>query len=235
MVLGGYADRRLIKADRLIKLPDGISDEVAAAATLQGLTAQYLVRDSYPIKRGDTVLVQAAAGGVGLMLCQWAKHLGATVIGTVSTDEKAKYAARHGCDHPIVYTREDFSARVKEITKGVGVIAVYDAVGKDTWEGSLACLGDFGRLVSYGESSGPVPPLETRRLGAKAQSFARGSLGPFSATPERRNPRAAELFSMIKSGALKIEINQRYKLAEAARAQTEMESRKTTGSSILVP
>ena len=235
MVLGGYADRRIIKADRLDKLPAGISEEVAAAAMLQGLTAQYLVRDCYPIKRGDTVLVQAAAGGVGLMLCQWAKHLGATVIGTVGTDEKAAYARRFGCDHPIVYTRDNFVERVKEITKGAGVQAVYDAVGKDTWEGSFACLGDFGRMVAYGEASGPPPLLDTRKLGARAQSFSRGSLGPFSATPERRDPRAAELFSMIKSGALKIEINQRYKLAEAGRAQADMEGRRTTGSTVLLP
>jgi NADPH2:quinone reductase len=235
MVLGAYADRRLIKADRLIKLPDGVSEEIGAAATLQGLTAQYLVRDSYPIKRGDTVLVHAAAGGVGLILCQWAKHLGATVLGTVSTEAKAKLAAAHGCDHPILYTREDFAARVKEITKGAGVNAVYDAVGKDTWEGSWTCLGDFGRMVSYGESSGPVPPLDTRKMGAKALSFARGALGPFTATAARRDPRAAELFSMIGSGALKIEINQRYKLAEAAEAQSDMEGRRTTGSSILIP
>ena len=233
MVLGSYAEHRVIAADRLIKLPDAISDEVAAAATLKGLTVQYLTRSSYRIEPGDTVLVQAAAGGVGLILCQWAKHLGATVIGTVGTDEKAAYAAAHGCDHPIVYSREDFVARVNEITGGAGVNAVYDAVGKDTFDGGLDCLADCGTLVIYGQSSGPLPPFDLRRLGPKALTIARGALGVFASTSERFEPRAAELFDVIASGAVRIEINQRYPLAEAATAHADLEGRRTMGSSIL--
>lgn len=235
MVLGSYAEERLVPADRLIKLPDAISDEQAAAVTLQGLTAQYLLHDSYPVQSGDTVLVHAAAGGVGLLLCQWAKHLGATVIGTVSTDGKAEYAAAHGCDHPVFYTRENFVDRVKEITGGAGVAAVYDAVGKDTFDGGLECLAEFGTLATYGQTSGPVPPLDLGRLGAKALKIARGSLGPFSILPERRNPRAAALFEVLGGGAVKVEINHRYPLKDAAQAHRDLEGRRTMGSSILLP
>ena len=235
MVLGAYADRRVIAADRLVKLPDAVSDEQAAAMTLQGLTAQYLLKSSYPVKAGDTILVHAAAGGVGLILCQWAKHLGATVIGTVGSDEKAAYATAHGCDHPIVYTREDFVARVNDITDGAGVAAVYDAIGQDTFVKGLDALADFGSMVSYGEASGPVPAIEPRVLGAKALSITRGSLAPFTRTRERLEPRAADLLEVIGSGAVKIEINQRYKLSEAAQAQSDMEARRTTGSTVLIP
>ena len=235
MVLGAYAEQRVIAADRVVKLPDAISDEQAAAMTLQGLTAQYLLRSSYPVQAGDTVLVHAAAGGVGLILCQWAKHLGATVIGTVGNDDKAAYAAAHGCDHPIVYTREDFVARVMDITNGAGVNAIYDAIGQDTFEKGLDALADFGSLVSYGEASGPVPSINPRALGAKALSITRGSLAPFTSTRERLEPRAAELFEVIGSGAVKIEVNQRYPLSEMAQAHSDMEGRRTTGSTVLIP
>lgn len=235
MVLGAYADQRVIAADRVVKLPDAISDEQAAAVTLQGLTAQYLLRSSYPVKAGDTILVHAAAGGVGLLLCQWAKHLGATVIGTVGSDDKASYAAAHGCDHPIVYTRDDFVARVMEITDGVGVAAVYDAIGQDTFMKGLDALADFGSMVTYGEASGPVPPIDPRTLGAKALSITRGSLAPFTRTRERLEPRTADLFEVIGSGAVKIEINQRYPLSDTAQAQRDMEGRRTTGSTVLIP
>lgn len=234
MALGSYAEQRVISARHLIKLDEGTSFETAAAATLQGLTAQYLVRQLYPVQAGDRVLVQAAAGGVGLLLCQWAKHLGATVLGTVGTPEKAEIAKAHGCDHPILYRDTDFAAAVKEITGGAGVNVVYDAVGKDTFDKGIDSLADRGWMVTYGQSSGPVPPLETTRLAPKALNVTRGGLNFFVKDPKARAKNAAELFGLIKDGALKVEINQRYPLAEAARAHTELEARQTTGSSVLV-
>jgi NADPH2:quinone reductase len=219
----------------VVKLPRAISESQGAAMMLKGMTACYLLRRTYRVKAGDTILIHAAAGGVGLILCQWAKHLGATVIGTVGTDEKAAYAAAHGCDHPIVYSREDFVARVNEITGGAGVNAVYDAVGKDTFDGGLDCLADCGTLVIYGQSSGPLPPFDLSRLGPKALTIARGALGVFASTAERFEPRAAELFDVIASGAVRIEINQRYPLAEAATAHADLQGRRTTGSSVLYP
>lgn len=235
MVLGAYADERTMPTGKLVKLPDAISDEQAAAVMLQGLTAQYLLHGSYDVKAGDTILVHAAAGGVGLLLCQWAKHLGATVLGTVGTDAKADYAAAHGCDHPIIYTRENFVDRVRELTGGVGVNAVYDAIGKDTFDGSLDSLADFGSLVLYGEASGAIEPFNPGRMGAKALKLARGSLGPYTATPERIAPRAADLFEAIGSGAVKIEINHRYALKDTAQAHEDLQGRKTTGSCVLTP
>lgn len=234
MALGSYAEERVIAARHLIKLGDATSTETAAAATLQGLTAQYLVRQLYPVQAGDYVLVQAAAGGVGLLLCQWAKHLGATVLGTVGTAEKAEVARAHGCDHPILYRETDFTEAVKEITGGKGVNVVYDAVGKDTFDKGIDSLGERGWMVTYGQSSGPVPPLETARLAPKALNVTRGGLNFFVKDPKQRAQNAAELFGLIESGALKVEINQRYPLAEAARAHTELEARMTTGSSVLV-
>jgi NADPH:quinone reductase len=235
MVPGAYAEKMLVKADRLISVPDNISNEIAAAATLQGLTAEYLLRSCYAVQPGDTVLIQAAAGGMGLLLCQWAKHLGATVLGTVSTDAKAEIAAAHGCDHPIVYSRENFVDRVAEITGGAGVKAVYDAVGKDTFEGGLASLGVCGHMVSYGNSSGPVAPVNITALGPKSQTITRGALGVFVADPVDRARRANDLWSLIAGGQLKIEINQSYKLADVAQAHAALEGRTTTGSSILMP
>ncbi len=235
MVPGSYAERRVIDADRLIVLPAEISEETAAAATLQGLTAQYLLRSSYAVQPGDTVLIHAAAGGMGLLLCQWAKHLGATVIGTVSTAEKAAQAAAHGCDHPVDYTKEDFSGRALEITGGQGVSAVYDAVGKTTFDGGLACLAERGHMVSYGNASGPVAPLDIATLTARSLTVARGSLGSYVRDPADRAARAAELWALIADGAVKVEINQRYPLAETARAHADLEGRKTTGSTVLTP
>ena len=235
MVPGAYAEKMVIKADRLISIPDDIPDETAAAATLQGLTAEYLLRSCYEVQPGDTILVQAAAGGMGLLLCQWAKQLGATVLGTVSTDEKAEIAAAHGCDHPINYKSEDFVARVANITNGAGVKAVYDAVGKDTFDGGMAALGVRGHMVSYGNSSGRVPPVDLTPLGAKSLTITRGALGVYVADPVDRARRANDLWAMIAGGHLKVEINQRYALADAAQAHADLEGRKTTGSTILMP
>lgn len=235
MVLGSYATRRTIAADRLIRLDDRTADETAAAATLQGLTARYLVRELYRVKPGDTVLVHAAAGGVGLLLCQWAKHLGATVLGTVGGPDKAALAAAHGCDHPIPYREVDFVAAAKDLTGGRGVNVIYDAVGKDTFLPGLAALAERGWMVSYGQSSGPVPPLDTARLAAKALNVTRGGLRLFVRDPAYRAETAADLFGLIADGVLRVEINQRYPLAEAARAHADLEARRTTGSTILEP
>lgn len=235
MVLGSYSQARIISADRLIKLDDDTSEETAAAATLQGLTAHYLVRELYPVRKGDTVLVQAAAGGVGLLLCQWARHLGARVLGTVGTKEKAALAAAHGCEHPILYRETDFGEAVLELTKGRGVNVIYDAVGRDTFDKGLDVLAERGWMVSYGTSSGPTPPVEVMRLGPKGLNLTRGGLSLFVRDPEIRARNAGELFGLINDGVLKVEINQRYPLAEAAAAHADLEGRKTTGSTILEP
>jgi len=235
MVLGSYSQARVINADQLIKLDDDTPEEIAAAATLQGLTAHYLVRELYPVREGDTVLVQAAAGGVGLLLCQWAKHLGASVLGTVGTKEKAALAAAHGCDHTILYRETDFGEAVLELTNGRGVNVIYDAVGKDTFDKGLDVLAERGWMVSYGQTSGPVPPVETVRLAPKGLNLTRGGLNLFVRDPEIRAENAAELFGLINDGVLKVEINQRYPLAEAATAHADLERRKTTGSTVLEP
>ncbi len=235
MVPGAHAERRLIAADRLIRLPDGISDEVAAAATLQGLTAEYLLHSSHAVQSGETILVQAAAGGVGLMLCQWAKAIGATVIGTVGTEAKAEIARAHGCDHAIVYTSESFADRVDEITDGAGVDAVYDAIGKDTFDDGLKCLGVRGHMVAYGNTSGRADPLQLGLLAAKSLTVTWGGLGVYVADPLDRGVRADALWRMIESGKLEIEINQRYALADVRQAHIDLEGRKTTGSSVLIP
>ncbi len=235
-VAGAYAEVRLIRADRLVPLPPGIDDRTAAAAMLKGMTAQYLLRRTCPVAAGDAVLIHAAAGGVGLIACQWAKHLGATVIGTVSTDAKAELARAHGCEFPIVTGREEFVARVKEITEGRGVRVVYDAVGRDTWDGSLDCLQPLGMMVSYGNASGPVPPISPLVLSAKGSIFlTRPSLMTYVARRADLLASAAELFAVIASGAVKIEINQTYPLAEAERAHRDLEARRTTGSTVLLP
>jgi NADPH2:quinone reductase len=234
--LGSYAEERLMPADRVVKVPAGISDQQAAAMMLKGMTAQYLLRRTYRLRAGDTILVHAAAGGVGLILCQWAKHLGATVIGTVGDDEKAKLAKKHGCKHPIVYTRENFVERVKAITKGKGVAVVYDGVGKDTFMPSLDCLRPFGLMVSFGNASGPVPPLNIGILSAKGSLFlTRPTLVTYTAKREDLEKTARELFAVVKSKAVKIEINQTYPLAEAVQAHRDLEARKTTGSTVLLP
>ena len=235
-VLGGYAQSRLIKADRLVPLPDVSDDKTAAAMMLKGMTAQYLLRRTYRVQKGDTILVHAAAGGVGLILCQWASHLGAIVIGTVGTEEKAALARTHGCAHPIVYTRENFAERVREITGGEGVAVVYDAVGKDTFEGSLDCLRPMGMLVSFGNASGPVPPFEPGVLAQKGSLFlTRPTLMTYTAKAEDLQASAAELFDVVASGAVAITIDQTYPLKDTAQAHRDLEARKTTGSTVLVP
>jgi NADPH2:quinone reductase len=234
--LGAYAERRLMPADRLVAVPDGIDDRTAAAMMLKGMTAQYLLRRTYRVQPGDTVLIHAAAGGVGLIACQWARHLGATVIGTVGSDEKAELARAHGCDHPIVYSREDFVARVKEITGGQGVAVVYDSVGRDTFERSLDCLRPMGMMALFGQSSGPVPPVDLQVLSAKGSLFiTRPTLMTYTAQAADLAASAAELFEVVGSGAVRIEVRQSYALKDAAQAHRDLESRKTTGSTVLLP
>jgi NADPH2:quinone reductase len=234
--LGAYADVLLRPAERLVRIPAGIDESTAAAMMLKGLTAQYLLRRTYRVRAGDTVLVHAAAGGVGLILCQWAKALGATVVGTVGSDDKAPLAKKAGCRHVIVSTREDFVARVKEITKGKGVPVVYDGVGKDTFMGSLDCLAPLGMMVSFGNASGPVPPVNIGILAQKGSLFlTRPTLNTYTAAPEELQKAARDLFRVVKSGKVKIAINQTYPLSEAATAQQDLEARRTTGSTILLP
>lgn len=232
MAVGAYSEQMVIAAGRLIRLSDATSDDIAAAATLQGLTAHYLVNESWKLEAGHTVLVQAAAGGVGLLLCQWAKHIGATVLGTVGNDDKAAYAAAHGCDHPIVYTRDDFAGAVRKLTDGRGVDVVYDAIGKDTFEKGLTCLAERGRMVTYGQASGPIAPISLASLRPLSASIASGGLGNFIKDPAERGRNADELFGLIADGTLKVEINQRYHLSDAATAHADLAGRRTTGSSV---
>lgn len=233
---GSYAEARLIPADRLVIPPKEIDDRTAAAMMLQGLTVQFLIKRCYPLKAGETVLIHAAAGGVGLIFCQWAKALGCTVIGTVGSDEKAKLAMAHGCDHAIVYTRENFKERVKEITKGEGVPVVYDSIGKDTFEGSLDCLRPMGLLVSFGNASGAVPPFNLGILAQKGSLYVtRPTLFTYSAKRADLEAMAADLFAIVASGKVKIEVNQTYALKDAAQMHRDMEARKTTGSTVLLP
>ena len=234
--LGAYSEERLIPAERVVKIPRDISDETAAAMMLQGMTVRYLIRETYRVRKGDTVLVHAAAGGVGLILCQWAKHLGATVIGTVGSRAKARLARAHGCDHAIVYTEQNFTDRVRRITKGEGLPVVYDSIGKDTFEGSLDCLRPRGVMVSFGNASGPVPPFETGLLGAKGSLFlTRPSLPHYTASRKDLVATANDLFRAVRNGAVKIEVNQTYALKDAAKAHRDLEGRKTTGSTVLIP
>ena len=234
--IGAYAERRVMPADRLVKLPEGISDRQAAAIMLKGMTAEYLLRRTHRVERGETILFHAAAGGVGLIACQWAKHLGATVIGTAGSDEKAELARAHGCDHVIVYSRESFPERVRALTGGAGVPVVYDSVGAATFDGSLDCLAPLGLLVSFGNASGPVPPFNLAMLSMKGSLFiTRPTLMTYTAKREDLVASASALFEVVRSGAVKVEINQTYPLAEAARAHRDLEARKTTGSTLLLP
>jgi NADPH2:quinone reductase len=234
--LGSYAEARNMPADRAVPLPDAIDDQTAAAMMLKGLTAQYLLRRTHRVEPGETVLIHAAAGGVGLIACQWAKALGATVIGTVGTEEKAELARAHGCDHPIIYTRENFTDRVREITNGEGVPVVYDSVGKSTFEGSLDCLSPLGLMVSYGNATGLVPPVEPGLLTAKgALFFTRPSLFVYMAKRQDLLNASAELFDMVTSGKVNIEVNQTWALSDTADAHRALEGRKTTGSTVLLP
>jgi len=232
---GAYAEIRLIPAHRLVKLPDFIATRQAAAMMLQGMTARYLLHGCYPVRPGSHILIHAAAGGVGLIVCQWAKHLGATVIGTVGSPEKAEVARAHGCDYPILYEREDLVSRVRSITAGRGVDVVYDSVGRATFMKSLDCMRPMGTVVSFGQSSGPVPPFDLSILGAKGSIFlTRPSVMHYTAAREDLLAHARDLFEVVSKGAVRIEIQQTYPLAEAAQAHRNLESRRTTGSSILI-
>jgi len=234
--VGAYAEVRNIPAHRLLKLPDTISFETAAAMMLQGLTAAYLLRKTYRVQPGDAVLIHAAAGGVGLIACQWAKALGATVIGTVGSAAKGELARAHGCDHVIDYSSENFSQRVREITGGEGVAVVYDGVGKDTFIGSLDSLRPMGMMVAYGNASGPVPPLDLLLLSQKGSLFVtRPTLMNYTAKRADLEALGAELFEMVGSGRVRIEVNQRYALKDAELAHRDLEARRTTGSTILLP
>ena len=236
MPLGAYAEARNLPAHRLLKLPDGIGFETGAAMMLQGLTAAYLLRKTYPVKAGDAVLIHAAAGGVGLIACQWAKALGATVIGTVGSAAKAELALAHGCDHVIDYRAEAFAPKVRELTGGAGVHVVYDGVGQDTFAGSLDSLRQMGLMVSYGNASGPVPAVDLLQLSQKGSLFiTRPTLMHYTARREDLVELGQALFAEVLAGRVKIEINQRYALRDAAQAHRDLEARQTTGSTILVP
>ena len=234
MSLGGYAEQRVVDVVRLVRLPDGITDQQAAAMMLKGCTVQYLLRRIYPVKPGDTILLHAAAGGVGLIACQWAKHLGATVIGTVGSDEKAEMARAHGCDHPIVYTRENVAERVMALTGGAGVPVVFDSVGRDTFMASLDCLQPRGLMVSYGNASGAVEPFSPGVLAAKGSLFlTRPTLATYIATREELDTTTTELFDVVRSGAVKVPVSQVFPLEDVAQAHRDLEARKTTGSTVL--
>ncbi len=230
---GAYAEVRRIPAHRLVKLPAGISTRQAAAMMLQGMTARYLLKGCWQVGPGTTLLIHAAAGGVGLIVCQWARHLGATVLGTVGSPEKAELARAHGCQHAILYTQEDFAARVREITGGRGVDVVYDSVGQATFMKSLDCLRPMGMLVSFGQSSGPMPPFDMAVLAQKGSLFlTRPTLMTYTAKRDDLLAHAHDLFEVIQSGAVKVEVRRTYPLAEASRAHRDLEGRKTTGSSV---
>jgi NADPH2:quinone reductase len=234
--IGSYAEMCLRPVDRLVKIPAGIDDKVAAAIMLKGMTAWYLIRRTYKVKKGDTILVHAAAGGVGQILCQWAKYLGATVIGTVGSDDKAALAKKAGCKHVIVTSKEKFLGRVKAITKGKGVPVVYDGVGKDTFMDSLDCLAPLGMMVSFGNASGAVTQFNPGVLAQKGSLFlTRPTLLTYTATREDLVKAARDLFAVVKNKAVKISINQTYPLRDAAQAHSDLEARKTTGSTILLP
>ena len=233
--IGAYATDRVISADRLVKIPEGVEDKTAAAMMLQGMTAQYLLRTTYRVKPGDTILVHAAAGGVGLILCQWAKHLGATVIGIVSTQAKAEMAREHGAAH-VVIGYEGLPAEVRRVTGGAMVPVVYDSVGRDTFNTSLDCLAPLGLMVTYGNSSGAVPPVDLGALSAKGSLYVtRPTLATYTAKSADLSASAAELFEVVKSGAVQIRVNQTFPLREAAAAHIALEARQTTGSTVLLP
>jgi NADPH2:quinone reductase len=233
---GGYSEARLIPADRLIRLPEGVSDREAAGMMLKGLTVWALVRRVHVVKPGETVLFHAAAGGVGLIACQWLKALGATVIGTVGSEEKAALAKAHGCDQVIVYTRENFTKRVRELTNGAGVPVVYDSVGKASFEGSLDCLQPFGLMVSFGAASGAVPPIDIGMLGMKGSLFlTRPSVFAYTSKRSDLEQGATELFEVIRSGKIKIEVRATYALEDAAQCHRDLQARQTTGSIVLLP
>ena len=231
--LGAYSEARVMPAERLVPLPAGISDQQGAAMMLKGMTAWYLIRRTHVVKSGETILIHAAAGGVGLIVCQWAKHLGATVIGTVGDAQKAALAKANGCDHPINYRTEDFVARVNEITGGKKLPVVYDSVGKDTFSKSLDCLAPLGLMALFGQSSGAVPPFDLGILAGKGSLFiTRPTLNSYTATREDLLTAAGELFDVVQKGAVKLAINQTYPLRDAAQAHRDLQDRKTTGSTV---
>ena len=232
---GGYSQYGAVPADRAVRLPDGIGFDVAAASLLKGMTAEFLLRRCHPVQAGETILIQAAAGGVGTILVQWAKHLGATVIGTVGSEAKADLARSLGCDHVILYRHEDVATRVREITGGVGVPVAYDSVGKDTFEGTLASLARRGLFVTFGNASGPVPPLAPLRLMAGSLYLTRPTLADYVRTAAEIDDSAGQLFRLIADGVVKIEIGQRFALADAQAAHRALEGRETLGSTILIP
>ena len=234
--IGAYAEANNVPADKLVKLPDGVSEEAAAAALLKGMTVQYLLTRTYSVNPGQTILFHAAAGGVGLIFGQWAKHIGATTIGTVGSPDKIALAKSHGYDHVLDLSKDDWVKRVRELTSGEGVPVVYDGVGKATWDGSLDCLAVRGMMVSFGNSSGAVPPFAPGILAGKGSLYVtRPTLGSYTRNAEELQETADDLFAVIASGAVKIEINQRFKLSEAAKAHEALQSRQTTGATILLP
>jgi NADPH2:quinone reductase len=233
---GSYCEQRVVPADRMVKLPDGITEEQAASMLLKGLTVHYLIFTTYPVKKGETVLWHAAAGGVGLIACQWLRELGVTVIATAGSDEKLALAKAHGATHLINYSKEDFAKRVKEITGGKGVPVVYDSVGKSTWEGSLDSCSPRGLIASFGNASGAVPPVNLGILSTKGSLYVtRPTLATHIASRADLVARSNALFDVVRSGKVKIETTGRYKLADAAQAHRDLESRKTTGSIVLIP
>jgi NADPH:quinone reductase len=233
---GSYSEARVIAADRLVKIPDDITDEMAAAMMLQGMTAQYLLRQIYKVAPGDVVLVQAAAGGVGVFLCQWAAALGATVLGTVSTEEKAEFARANGCHHPILYTRVDVAEEVKKITHGAMATVVYDAVGGDVFAGSIDSARVRGHVVSYGNSAGPIPPLDFAKFGNRGTlTLTRGTLASYTETHAGILECASDLFDVVKSGKVKVHIKQRFALRDASDAHRALEARKTIASTVMLP
>ena len=234
--LGAYSQAAVVAAERVVAIPAGVSDEAAAALILKGLTAWYLLRRTYRVKAGDTILFHAAAGGVGLLACQWAAHLGATVIGTVGGPAKTALAAKHGCAHVVDYNHENFVRRVREISCGKGVPVVYDGVGKATFEGSLDCLAPLGLMVSFGNASGPPPPVDLLVLSLRGSLFVtRPTLMHYTADPADLAEGAAELFDLVARSAIKVEVHQRFALADAAAAHRDLEARKTTGATVLIP
>ncbi len=233
---GAYAQARLMPADRMVRVPDGVADDQAAAMMLKGMTAEYLLRRTYVVKPGDTILFHAAAGGVGLIACQWAKALGATVIGTVGSEEKAELARAHGCDHPILYKTENFVEKVRDLTDDAGLPVVYDSVGKDTFMQSLDCLRPFGVMVTFGQSSGKIPDVDLGILAAKGSLYVtRPTLMTYTASRDDLVASANALFDVVRSGDVKIEINNRYRLSDAVQAHSHLEGRKTTGSTVFSP
>ncbi|MFP4004041.1 MAG: quinone oxidoreductase family protein [Alphaproteobacteria bacterium] len=234
--LGAYAEAHIVAADRVAKLPRDIDDRTAAAMMLKGMTAQYLLRRTYTVKAGDPILFHAAAGGVGLIACQWANHLGATVIGTVGSEEKAELARANGCHHTILYRTEDVPARVRDITGGEMLPVVYDGVGRATWDASLDCLAPRGLMVSFGNASGPVGPIDPMILSAKGSLYlTRPTLFHYTMTAEELQATADDLFGVVKSGAVKIPVNQTYALEDVVKAHQDLEARRTTGATVLIP